>query len=128
LQLLVHAYDEVPDHLVDHAHPAIELFHQLTGAADRLDDVGALAVMGDLVGQLLAAPVLGLVERAAEALDDLLDLRVQICDLLLGGLGRHDVDELVLSCCAHDSPYGHLQSGLGPEPRPEPRAVCARAG
>ena len=40
------------------------------------------------------------------ALDDLLDLRVQIGDLLVGGIWRDDVDELVLSGRAHESPSG----------------------
>ena len=85
------------NHLVDHAQAAIDLLHQLARAGDGLDDVVALAVMADLVGQLAPAPVLGLVEGAVEALDDLLDLRVQIGDLLFGGVRRDDVDELVLS-------------------------------
>ena len=85
------------DDLVDHAQAAIDLLHQLAGAGDDLEDVGAFAVMADLVGELAPAPVLGLVERAVEALDDLLDLRVQLGDLLLGRVGRDDVDELVLS-------------------------------
>jgi hypothetical protein len=53
--------------------------------------------MTDVVGEPLAPPVLGLVERAPVALDDLLDLRVQIGDLLLGGVRGDDVNELVLS-------------------------------
>ena len=89
-----------------HAQAAVDLLHQLARAGDGFDDVVAFAVMADLVGQACAAPVLGLVERAVEALDDLLDLRVQIGDLLLGGFRCDDVDELVLSCGAHVSPYG----------------------
>ena len=53
--------------------------------------------MADLVGELAAAPVLGLVDGAVETLDDLLDLRVQLGDLLVRRLRRQDVDELVLS-------------------------------
>jgi hypothetical protein len=53
-------------------------------------------MMADVVGQALPAPVLGLVENAAKPLDDLLDLRVQIGNLLLGGVRRDGVDELVL--------------------------------
>jgi hypothetical protein len=68
----------------------------------------------DVVGEPLPAPVLGLVERAAEALDDLIDLRVQIGNLLLGGVRRDDVDEFVLSCSAHVSPYGLCGCILGP--------------
>ena len=63
-----------------HAQAAIDFLHQLAGAADGLDDVGALAGVADLVGQLAPAPVLGLFEGSVEALDDLLDLRVQIGD------------------------------------------------
>ena len=83
--------------VIEHAQPAIDLLHQLARAGDGLDDVVAFAVMADFVGELAAAPVLGLVEGAVEALDDLLDLRVQLGDLLVGRLRRHDVDELVLS-------------------------------
>ena len=68
---------------IEHAQAAVDLLHQLTRAGDRLDDVGAFAVMADFVGELAAAPVLGLVEGAVEALDDLLDLRVQLGDLLV---------------------------------------------
>ena len=63
-------------------------------------------MVADLVGQLAAAPIFGLVERAVEALNDLLDLRMEIGNLLVGGLRRDDVDELVLSVRAHVSPYG----------------------
>src|SRR5262245_20468114 len=107
----------MPDHLIDHPQPPIDFLHQLTRAGDGLDDVGAFAVMADVVGEALAPPVFGLVERPVEALDDLLDLRVQIGNLLLARLGRDDVDELVLSCCAHGSPYGLkrlLVSGQSP--------------
>ena len=52
----------MPDDLIDHAQPAVDLLHQLARAGDGLDDVGAFAVMADLVGQLAPAPVLGLVE------------------------------------------------------------------
>ncbi len=106
------------DYLIDDAHAAIELLHQLSRTGDGLDNVGALPVMADLVGELLAAPVLGLVERATESLDDLLNLRMQIGDLLFGGVWCDDVDELVLPGRTHVSPYGHFQSGLRPEPRP----------
>jgi hypothetical protein len=62
--------------------------------------------MADLVGQLPPSPVLGLVEGAAEALVDLLDLTVQVGTLLLARLRRDDVDELVLSALTLGSPYG----------------------
>ena len=85
------------NHLIDDAKPAIDFLHQLSRAGDGFDDVGPFAVMTDVVGQALAPPVFGLVEGAAEALDDLLDLRVQIGNVLFGRLWRDDVDELVLS-------------------------------
>ena len=66
--------------------------------------VGAFLVAADFVGQLAPAPVLGLLERAAHALDDRLDLRVQVGDLFVGRVRRHDVDEFVLS--VHTSPSG----------------------
>jgi hypothetical protein len=85
------------DHLVDDAEAAIDFLHQLARAGDGLDDVVTLAVMADVVGETLPSPVFGLVERAAEPLDDLLDLRVQVGNLLFGGFRCDDVDELVLS-------------------------------
>jgi hypothetical protein len=109
---LLHADDEVSNHLIDDAQPPIDFLHQLARAGDGLDDVVAFTVMTDVVGEALAPPVLSLVQRPVVALDDLLDLRVQIGNLLLAGLGRDDVDELVLSCCAHVSPYG-LPPSLG---------------
>ena len=57
--------------------------------------------MPDLVGKLPPAPVLGLVEDgigAAKPLDDLLDLRVQIGDLLVRRIGCDEVDELGTVC------------------------------
>src|SRR4029079_11952553 len=96
-QILVDADDQVPDDRIDHAQPAIDLSHQVARPADRLHDVDALAVMPDLVGQLAPAPVVGLLERAVEALHDLLDLPVQIVRVLLARFRREDVDELVLS-------------------------------
>src|SRR6185436_9565233 len=106
---------------IDDAEAAVDLLDQLAGAADRLDDVGAFAVMTDLVGQPAAAPVLGLVERPLIALDDLLDLRVEIGNLLLRRVGRDDVDELVLSGRAHRSP-----SGLSGPPSPASRASARK--
>jgi hypothetical protein len=47
--------------------------------------------MADVVGEALAPPVLGLVERAVEPLDDLLNLRVQIGNLLFARFWRNDV-------------------------------------
>ena len=96
-QLLVHADDEVADDLLADPQPPLDLLHQLAGAVDQLEDVDAFLVRANLVGQLAAAPVLGLLELAADAGDDGLDLRVQVGDLLLGRVGRDDVDEFVLS-------------------------------
>ena len=82
--------------LVDHLEPPIELFHQLAGAVDDLEDVDAFLVAADLVGELAAAPVLGLFDLAVHARHDRFDLRVQFGHLLVGRVGRQDVDELVL--------------------------------
>src|SRR5690242_1448874 len=93
------------DDAVDDTEASIDFLHQLAGAGNRLDHVRALARVRDLVRELAPAPVLGLVDDAVVALDDLLDLRVQIRDRLFGRVGRRDVDELVLSL-THDSPSG----------------------
>ena len=83
---------------VEDLEAAIDFLEQLARAEDVLQHVGAFLVPADLVGELAAAPVLGLLDLAAHALDDAVDLRVQIGHLLLGRVGRHDVDELVPSC------------------------------
>ena len=53
--------------MVDHLEAAIEFLHQLAGAVDHLEDVDALLVAADLVGQACAAPVLGLVDLCRAA-------------------------------------------------------------
>ena len=73
--------------MIHHAQPAIELLHQLAGAVDHVEDVDAFLVMRDLVGQPAAAPVFGLLDLAAQAGDDRLDLLVQFGHLLFGGVG-----------------------------------------
>jgi len=102
--LLVHADDEVPDHLIHHLQAAIQFLHQLAGAVDHFEHVHALFVPRDLVRQALPAPVFGLLDRAVHARDDRVDLLVQLGDLLFGGVGGDDVDELVLSIC-HDCSF-----------------------
>ena len=100
LLLLVDADDHVADDLVDHLQPAVELLHQLAAAVDHLEDVDAFLVVADLVGQLAAAPVLGLLDAARSAARR--SPRPASCssvDLLFGRVGREDVDELVLSVC-----------------------------
>ena len=79
-QIFVDAHDQMADDRIDHPQAPVDLLHQLTGPANGLDDVRALAVVADLVGQLAPTPVLGLFDGAVEALDDLLDLRVQLGD------------------------------------------------
>ena len=74
-------------------------------AVDHLEDVDAFLVVADLVGQLAAAPVLGLLDGAVEPADDALHLLVQLGDLLVGRLGRDDVDELVRAR-THVAPSG----------------------
>ena len=72
-----------------------------------VEHVDALAVAGNLVGQAATSPVLGLLDGAAEAIDDGLDLRVEFGEGFLGRLRRCDVDQFVLSDRAHMPPYGH---------------------
>ena len=105
-QVLVDSHRQVTDHRVGHPQAAIDFLHQFAGPGDGLDDIRPLAVMANLVGQLSPSPVLGLVEGSAEALDDLLDLGVQVGNLLFARLRRNDVDELVQSVLTHGSPYG----------------------
>ena len=106
-QFLVHAHDHVADDDVEHAQPAIELGRQRAGPVDDLEDVDALAVPGDLVGQPAPAPVLGAFDGAAEPIDDGRDLRVQFGQRLFGGFRWRDVDQFVLTDAAHMPPYGH---------------------
>ncbi len=85
------------NHLIHHLEPAIELFHQLARAVDDIEDVHAFLVVADFVGHPAASPVLVLFDLSVHPGDDLLDLRVQVGHLLIGGVGRKDVDELVLT-------------------------------
>src|SRR6185503_12858602 len=91
--------DEIRD-----LEPAVDFLHHVAAAVDGLEDVGPFLVRSDLVGELAPAPVVGLLDGSAKALGDLLDLRVQVGDLGVGRLGRHDVDEFVLPF--HVSPSG----------------------
>src|SRR4030095_5370382 len=67
--LLVHAHDEMTNDQIDHLQAAVDLFHQLAGAVDHFEDVGALLVTADLVGKLAPAPVLGLFGLAVHFLN-----------------------------------------------------------
>ena len=82
--------------LIDDLEAAIDFLHEGTRAVDQLEDVHALLVVTDLVGQLAAAPVLGLLDGAAQAGDNLGDLVVLLGRLLFRRFGRQDVDEFVL--------------------------------
>src|SRR5262249_52137562 len=74
LLVLVHADDHLPDDDVHHLQTAIEFLHQLAGAVDRLEDVVALLVPRDLVGEALSAPVVGAGNLAVQPRDDFFDL------------------------------------------------------
>jgi len=89
---------------IRHLQPSIDLFHQLTAAIDRFEDVGAFLVGPDFVGQLAASPIVGFVDFAAKPLRNLLHLRMQIRDLGVGRVRRHDVHEFILA--SHCSPSG----------------------
>src|SRR5581483_7468771 len=94
LLFFVDADDHVANHLVHHAKTTIQFLHQLAGSVDHVEDVHALLVMRDLVGEPLPAPVLGLLDGAVQPRDDLFDLLVQFGDLLFGRFGGKNVDEL----------------------------------
>ena len=97
-QLLVDADDEVPDDRVGHAQAAIDFLHQLARAGDGLDDVGALAVVADLVGQLLR-PQFSVLSKVPLKRWTICSICVcRSATVLLGRVRRDDVDELVLSC------------------------------
>jgi hypothetical protein len=53
----------------------------------------------DLVRQLAASPVLGLLDLAVQARDDFCNLVVQLVRLLFGCLGGKKVNQLVLPDC-----------------------------
>ena len=106
-EFLVDAHDQLADDEVAHLEAAVEFFGQLAGAVEHFEDVRALAVFADAVRQLAAAPVLGPDHLALQAGDDGLDLRVQVGDVLIGRVWRHDIDEFVLSGLTHAAPSGH---------------------
>jgi hypothetical protein len=87
----------VANDLVHHFETPIELLHQLAGSVDHLEDVHALLVVPNLVGEALAAPVLGFLDLAVHARHHAVELAVQVGHLLFGGVGRKNVDELVLT-------------------------------
>src|SRR5580704_3754588 len=97
LLLFVHADDEMAYDLIENLQPAIELLHELARPDDHLEDVDALLVRTYLVGQLPAPPVVRLLDLPVHPRHDRCDLLVHLGDLLLGAVGREDVDELVLS-------------------------------
>ena len=84
-------------HLVHHPQTPIELLHQLAGSVDHFEDVDALLVVPNLVGEALAAPVLGFLDLAVHARHHGVELAVQLGRLLFGGVGGKNVDELVLT-------------------------------
>src|SRR5207247_9606977 len=86
----------LPDPQVHHSQAAIQLFHQLASPVDHLEDVDALFVVANLVGQPLAAPVLGLLNPPVHPRHDGLDLCVQLGDPLVGRVGGGGADALVL--------------------------------
>src|SRR5262249_9288147 len=57
LLFLVDPHDHVADHLIHHLEPAIELFHQFAGPVDDVEEVHALLVRTDFVGEAPAPPV-----------------------------------------------------------------------
>src|SRR4029450_4748800 len=102
--IFVDADNEVANDQIRHLQASIDLLHQLAPAVDRLEDVGAFLVGSDFVGQPAPPPVIGFVDFAAEALSNLLHLRMQVGDLGVGRFRRHDVHEFVLTI--HCSPSG----------------------
>jgi hypothetical protein len=96
--------------MIADAQATVDFLHELAGTRDVLEHIRAFLVRANLVGQLAASPVVGLVQRPRIAADDFLDLGVEVCDLLLGRVGRNDVDELVLPGLTHVlSPSGPRQ-------------------
>src|SRR4051812_30655621 len=93
--VLVDADDHLADDDVHDLEPAIQLLHQLAAAVDRLEDVEALLVARDFVGQALAAPVVGAGDLPVQPRHDVFDLGLDLGDLRLGRIRREDVDELV---------------------------------
>src|SRR5690606_9186823 len=75
--------------------PAIDFLDDLARALDDFQDVEAFLVAADLVGELAPAPRVGLLENPAHLLDDALDERVHVGNLLLGRVRLEDVNQFV---------------------------------
>src|SRR5690606_9421955 len=89
------------------------------GAAEEHHGVDPFGVRSDAVGELAAAPRVDVVDRALRLRDVRLDELLNLGELLVGRLGRDDVDELVLlECRCHVSPSGlaATRSALRPAP------------
>src|SRR5262249_23509644 len=69
----------------------------------REEEVDALELLLDLVGELALAPVVDLEQRAAARLDEAADLGVDLRDDVVRAVGAQDVDGLVLAF-----PAGHV--------------------
>ena len=65
LQRLVDAHGQKLDHQVRDAQPALEFLDGFRARGELEQDVSALAVLVDLVGQLALAPLFHFVHRAA---------------------------------------------------------------
>src|ERR1700730_18143895 len=125
LLLLVHADDEMAQDLVEDLQPAIELLHEIARSDDHLEDVDALLVGAYLVRELPAPPVVCLLDLAIHPRHDRCDLLVHLGDLLLGAVGRKDVDELVLSSCHRELLLGYrLQRRYSARARRAPSPRC----
>src|SRR6266852_525753 len=107
LLLLVHTDDEMAQDLIEDLQPAIELLHEIARSDDHLEDINALLVGAYLVRELPAPPVVCLLYLAVHPRHDRSDLLVHLGDLLLGAVGRKDVDELVLSASHRGNPSGY---------------------
>ena len=96
LQLFVEANGLILDDRVLNAEPALELVNELTViGAHLLVDIDAFAVLGDFIGQLARAPVLGLFDLAALFGDGMLDGREDLLDFLFRRCRAGDENQIV---------------------------------
>ena len=82
------------------AQVALDLFDQPRRTQVREEQVDALELLLDLVGQLALAPVVDLEQLAAARFDDAADLRVHRRDDVAGAVRAQDVDGLVFALAA----------------------------
>ena len=101
VQLAIHPDHQVPHHLIEDTETAIQLAQQLTRPLDELEDVGALSVSIDLVGQPAPTPILRLRDPALEPGHERLDFFVDRVHLLVADIRGDDVHELVLGWFFH---------------------------